>query len=763
VSVLDHALAYAHHGYDVLPLYGINALGQCVCGRKNCLSPGKHPAVQHGAKDASSDSSVITEWFSDGASLNVGLWMGDEFLTIDGDPRNGSAATLERIEACHEELPYTVNAISGGGGPHWLYRIPESARGAPMVKTLGPGVDVITGNRYIVVEPSLHASGKRYQWKDEGPHEGAAPTEVPQWLLRLLQQSAPALLVDASTPTLSKQRCQEIASALAIIPADCNRDLWVRIGMALHHESDGSRQGFALFHDWSSTGGDKYKGLSDCWPRWQSFAGAKQSVTIQTVFKLAYEAGWPGFTAVDNDVVIDFDALNKPGPSTSISMPAPYVPAQSSVPEGLLVPPGLLAEITQYINRVSSKPQPAFATSTALALGSIAMGRRYMTAKRNHTGLYILHVGVAGCGKEDVKRIMLRFLRPANLERLLVGSGYTSKGAIFTALEEQPAHLAIVDEFGDFLEACRDTGQSHLRMSVATLKEAFSSDTTVYPQVYSRQQDKGNDRAKNNNQSGNVGQNGIINPSITLIGMTTPKSFYANLTDRQIEGGFMSRMLVIQSDTGHQIYADPELEGPPKYLVERIEQLYFKVPTEGIPLPALDLPGTLGTEHTIGISNAALECFRIFDQDIVTQQQSLYEDGLDPLLVRSREKAMRIAAICAGFKSQDELDAAWAPTIEQTEAEWAIDWVRYWDLRMVESMRDYMIRSEYQELYERMLDAIRKAGPRGLTDYGLKHKLRSIPIDTQAKLVKHLSGARKISQINIKTRGRTRVAWVAIA
>jgi hypothetical protein len=260
-----------------------------------------------------------------------------------------------------------------------------------------------------------------------------------------------------------------------------------------------------------------------------------------------------------------------------------------------------------------------------------------------------------------------------------------------------------------------------------------------------------------------VGQNGIINPSITLIGMTTPKSFYANLTDRQIEGGFMSRMLVIQSDTGHQIYADPELEGPPKYLVERIEQLYFKVPTEGIPLPALDLPGTLGTEHTIGISNAALECFRIFDQDIVTQQQSLYEDGLDPLLVRSREKAMRIAAICAGFKSQDELDAAWAPTIEQTEAEWAIDWVRYWDLRMVESMRDYMIRSEYQELYERMLDAIRKAGPRGLTDYGLKHKLRSIPIDTQAKLVKHLSGARKISQINIKTRGRTRVAWVAIA
>lgn len=82
----------------------------------------------------------------------------------------------------------------------------------------------------------------------------------------------------------------EIRSALGSLSAECARDDWARIGMALKSEMGDA--GFALFDDWSQ-GASNYDKRA-CRSTWKSIksAGAGGSVTIASLFKQARDAGW---------------------------------------------------------------------------------------------------------------------------------------------------------------------------------------------------------------------------------------------------------------------------------------------------------------------------------------------------------------------------------------------------------------------------------------------------------------------------------------
>lgn len=78
----------------------------------------------------------------------------------------------------------------------------------------------------------------------------------------------------------------EIRRYLADIPAD-DRDEWLKVGMGLYHELEGSPEGFELWNEWSQTS-DSYGGVT--WKRWEGFAPdyeRQAPVTIGTVQDLA--------------------------------------------------------------------------------------------------------------------------------------------------------------------------------------------------------------------------------------------------------------------------------------------------------------------------------------------------------------------------------------------------------------------------------------------------------------------------------------------
>lgn len=72
-------------GFKALPIYQINGDGTCACGKVNCSSPGKHPIfnlVPHGLKDATTDSELITKWFTQCPGANVAYVVPENVLYL---------------------------------------------------------------------------------------------------------------------------------------------------------------------------------------------------------------------------------------------------------------------------------------------------------------------------------------------------------------------------------------------------------------------------------------------------------------------------------------------------------------------------------------------------------------------------------------------------------------------------------------------------------------------------------------------------------
>lgn len=75
----------------------------------------------------------------------------------------------------------------------------------------------------------------------------------------------------------------EMRALLAQHDPNVDYSEWLRIGMAIHHETKGSRDGLLLWNDWSARadGPGKYKGISDLEPHWRSFnSNTANAVTI---------------------------------------------------------------------------------------------------------------------------------------------------------------------------------------------------------------------------------------------------------------------------------------------------------------------------------------------------------------------------------------------------------------------------------------------------------------------------------------------------
>ena len=178
--LVEVALRYAAHGWPVLPLHAPLPHG-CSCGSLDCGSPGKHPRTRRGLHDATTDPTTIRGWWGRWPHANLGVATGDAsgLLVLDIDLPDGPVS-LERLQAEHGALPPTCEQRTGSGGRQLLFRRPAGDLGNRA--GLMPGIDVRGDGGYIVVPPSVHASGGRYRWVVR-----AAAADPPSWLLALLR------------------------------------------------------------------------------------------------------------------------------------------------------------------------------------------------------------------------------------------------------------------------------------------------------------------------------------------------------------------------------------------------------------------------------------------------------------------------------------------------------------------------------------------------------------------------------------------------
>ena len=187
-AALDAALGYAASGWAVFPVHTMRG-ERCSCNHwRTCESPGKHPRTPNGLKDASTTENVLRSWWTQWPDANVAIVTGaiSGLVVLDVDGAVGEASLEEQL-AVHGPLPETVRARTGGEGRHLVFRHPgETIRNSAGSK-LGPCLDIRGDGGYIVAPPSLHKSGRLYEW--EALHTDLA--DMPAWLLERLRDPPP--------------------------------------------------------------------------------------------------------------------------------------------------------------------------------------------------------------------------------------------------------------------------------------------------------------------------------------------------------------------------------------------------------------------------------------------------------------------------------------------------------------------------------------------------------------------------------------------
>lgn len=187
--MLDAALEYAARGWPVFPCHTMQD-GVCSCGDPACISPGKHPLTQRGHLDGSTNQTTIRYWWQTWPDANIGFAVPPTMAVIDVDikPNEGKHGdeSLAALEAIHGELPDTVRSLTGGGGvQHFFTVLPSwglTCRNPLSDDPAFDSIDLKTKGGYVILPPSLHASGRRYEWEtDHAPGE-AQTVEMPRWI-----------------------------------------------------------------------------------------------------------------------------------------------------------------------------------------------------------------------------------------------------------------------------------------------------------------------------------------------------------------------------------------------------------------------------------------------------------------------------------------------------------------------------------------------------------------------------------------------------
>jgi len=137
---------------------------------------------------ATTEEGTIIAWGKQWPDANPGMPTGRRTgrMVLDADLGAGGVDALHELQREHGELPTTVEVQTGGGGEHRHFRRPNvrslgNSRGA-----LPAGIDVRCDGGQVVVPPSTHESGRRYEWSLDGHPDEVALAEPPQWLLDLI-------------------------------------------------------------------------------------------------------------------------------------------------------------------------------------------------------------------------------------------------------------------------------------------------------------------------------------------------------------------------------------------------------------------------------------------------------------------------------------------------------------------------------------------------------------------------------------------------
>jgi predicted P-loop ATPase len=245
------------------------------------LRADKSPATTNGFHAATQDAEIIRGQFADPAAALIGVPTGapSGLFVLDVDPDG-----LAWLETNRRRLPTTRAQKTRRGGYHFLLRMPAGDVRCSAGK-IAPGVDVRANGGYIV------------WWRAEGldVEDADLLADVPEWLLKAATAGS-ALVPVANGPFANdRARCnltmEQLRGLAEYVDVDAY-DPWLRLGQALHHETEGSDEGLAIWIA-ASRNSDKYR-EGECAAKWAGFGRNNgPPITMRHVINVAKLQGAP--------------------------------------------------------------------------------------------------------------------------------------------------------------------------------------------------------------------------------------------------------------------------------------------------------------------------------------------------------------------------------------------------------------------------------------------------------------------------------------
>lgn len=377
------------------------------------------------------------------------------------------------------------------------------------------------------------------------------------------------------------------------------------------------------------------------------------------------------------------------------------------------VGPGIIADIVGYYNATSIQKRPGFALQTALAFCSIILGRKYKTEFNHHPSLYFLNIGRSGSGKEHQITVIQNLLEHTKQESLLGASGYTSPGAIATALLESPAHITLIDEFGDYLISLNDKKSSQRLVNRCLLQLFGRCNGSYIGEQYSKfsKVTKGDEKVI------------IKNPALTLLAAVQPSKFYSNVNDSLINDGFLGRFITYECEEANEaVHLKKRDKVSCDKFADNIRE-WVDIVNKRFSNPTHYMSGTdpsVSPEFvSIRLDDDALAEYNEFS-DYVTNEliPKLDEFNANASEIVSRWPYMSGSVSLITALSRDPNTSF----ITKDDVQYAIKVIKSFGERFVENLLNKINTSQYEQDKNEFLSAIRACGKTGISARDLNRK-----------------------------------------
>jgi hypothetical protein len=653
-------------------------------------------------KERQPTTEEITRWFKDRDDLVVALICG-KFIVVDAD-------TPEACIWAEKNLPNTPCKVVTGKGMHYYYNNPENYTTyvARRTDTSDPAklIDIRGVGGLIIAPYNIHATGAIYEPKFIDGWDWHDTSDLPD-----LTKEHWVMITG-----VDKLNGKSITSPFSMegVVAGSRNDNAARLAGNLIAKNVSIEMVEFFVQSWNQQNKPPL-------PR------SEISTTVNSILKT-------------------HERKNQQAPA--------FIQRSYNVkePTDLYSPPGIIKDIYEYSEEIAQIPQPALSMQSSLALGSVALGRMYKTDMNNFSSLFFMCIAKSGQGKENVKTVIENILDGAGFADMMAGDGYTSSGAVYSLLRHKPTHVTVMDEFGKRLESISKSTNSNKEDAIQVLMETWGRcHGTIRPDNYSmmtltqKQQQEALDRS-------------TVKPAITLVGMSVPRNFYGALSTGRIVDGFLNRFIVVESKLPRTVSRMVPFAEPSYAICEWVRKVReTKNEMEQI---SRDNSEVDFKQRVVKFNDESKDLLNKLAYELVEQQNKLEKDGLEVLLSRTREKAMRLAMICA------VADNPHTNVIKGEMTQWAIDYVYYYDQLMVATCEDKVAGSEMESRIKQVLSFIRTQGEMGISrrDIDRRELFRSMKSFEVKEIINRLINAGEIQEkdVRVKATGRPMKRIVAI-